>query len=149
MQGRGKINRAETPIRGVNPPQKILQVIANPKKSDPFLSGLKEIYDKENINPNIKDNKEHREHPIKENRVKSQHTKTEIHPSPKQRFNHRHNKTYNQQYYTGKEGSNTKQSHSTEIQRISINNQRKSTEKDELFTTNFQEEYYNAKQERK
>lgn len=63
MYVRGKNCKSETPNRGAVG-QRIGQLVGVAKKSDPFLKDLREVYDKENVHPNVK-----------ENRVKSQHNK--------------------------------------------------------------------------
>ena len=64
IYARGKVSKSETPSRHLQSNHKIMQVGLG-KKSDPFLRELKDVYDKENINPNL----------VKD-RVKSHHVKT-------------------------------------------------------------------------
>ena len=68
LYNRGKKTEVQTPSRQTHPVNKLQRFLGVGKQSDPFMKELKEVYDKENINPNLK-----------ENRVKSQTHKTECH----------------------------------------------------------------------
>lgn len=88
IYARAKSGKSETPSRNVHSRQSNPTGAALTKKSDPFLRDLKEIYDKENINPNTK-----------EHRVKSHHLKNEPHQRSPKNKPVKHNKTYNHQAY--------------------------------------------------
>jgi hypothetical protein len=57
IYARSKNCKSETPTRQIHSNPKITQLVGITKKSDPFLKELREVYDKENLNPNLKDNR--------------------------------------------------------------------------------------------
>lgn len=149
IYGRGNNSKSETPTRGVHSNAKITRLAGIAKKSDPFLKELQDVYDKENINPNLK-----------EQRVKSQYVsehRNQEGKSPRQRTSIvKPTRTYNIHNYNAvkpKENdvlSSSSKYHSTELPRGSHKaSSRKTDHSDNITVGQFQEEYYNAKEEKK
>lgn len=132
LYNRGKTTGGETPSRQTHPANKLQQFLGGGKQSDPFMKELREVYDKENINPNVK-----------ENRVKSHTQKSESqheHKSPaRKKMLLRNPKS---------KGRKQSESGSKAIPQGSnrLTSSKKSQLREEPAVRQFQDEYYSAQE---